>query len=83
MTSLLNFLITPKPLRVYLRFRYHKQVSSLFCDTSTDIKVYLNIVRVLTGNQLMTPNKFGGEIVFSDFESIWEYSNLYKLRILL
>jgi len=70
-------------LRVYLRFRYHKQVSSLFCDISTDIKVYLDILRVLTGSQLMTPNKFGGEIVFSDFESIWGYSNLYKLRILL
>ena len=30
--SLLNFWITSEPLRVYLRFRYYKQVSSLFCN---------------------------------------------------
>jgi len=32
LTSLLNFWITPEPLRVYLRFRYYKQVSSSFCN---------------------------------------------------
>jgi len=45
LSLLLNFWITLKPLRMYLRFRYHKQVSSSFCD----------IVQIL--NWILEPSK--------------------------
>ena len=34
LSSLLNLWITSKPLKVHPRFRYYKQVSSSFCDSS-------------------------------------------------
>ena len=39
LSSLSNFGITSKPLRVYLRFRYYKQVSSSFCDIIFEVVV--------------------------------------------